>query len=436
MSGGYPRVLFLTSSAFNRVTGGGLTFGNLFAGWPKDALATVHNDPVPVSTDVCDRYYRLSADELHRWGPLRRIGARPAPAPASPAGPPDAPGLAFRFLRGAKNLVFGDTIPESVHLSPALEAWVAAFRPQILYTILGSNAMMELALMLSKRFNLALVPHIMDDWPAVLHRGGLLSGWQRRRMQALLARVMASAAARLAICEDMAAAYALRYGAPFTAFQNTVDVVRLAADAKTDLRPGRPLRVAYIGSILPFAQLDSLVDCCDAVASLADAGMAIRLDIYSPGFLAERYRPRLVRANSVFLHDTIAEDARFFATLRDADVLLLPVNFDDYTVSYIRYSMPTKVPAYLAIGTPILAYGPAEVAQVAYARRAGWGLTVCERGVAGVARALRRLGSDLALRETLSAAARATALAQHDAGRVRVGFQALLRQVGTAQRDA
>ena len=39
-----PRILFVTSAAFNGITGGGITFSNLFRGWPQDRLFTVHND--------------------------------------------------------------------------------------------------------------------------------------------------------------------------------------------------------------------------------------------------------------------------------------------------------------------------------------------------------------------------------------------------------
>ena len=50
-----PRVLLLTPEAFNKVTGAGITFSNLFAGWPKDAIAVIHRDVVPVTEDICAR---------------------------------------------------------------------------------------------------------------------------------------------------------------------------------------------------------------------------------------------------------------------------------------------------------------------------------------------------------------------------------------------
>ena len=54
-----PRVLFITPFAFNSVSGCGVTYSNLFGGWPKDRLATLHDDFLPVATDVCERYYHL-----------------------------------------------------------------------------------------------------------------------------------------------------------------------------------------------------------------------------------------------------------------------------------------------------------------------------------------------------------------------------------------
>jgi glycosyltransferase involved in cell wall biosynthesis len=230
----------------------------------------------------------------------------------------------------------------------------------------------------------------------------------------------------------MAEAYQKRYGQPFFAIQNTIDVAALEFYAKQPATVGRPVRVAYIGSIFPFAQLDSLVDICRAVQQLRNDGLDIRMEIYSPTFLSAKYRDQLVAGDAVDLYDTIQDDNVFFSTLQAVDVLALPVNFDDYTHDYIRYSMPTKVPAYLTIGTPILAYGPADVAQIAYASTAGWGLTVTQRSHDLLCEALRTLASDKDLRVRLSHQARQTALACHDSTIVRAQFQTVLSRAETA----
>jgi glycosyltransferase involved in cell wall biosynthesis len=420
----FPRVLFITSAAFNHVSGGGITFTNLFQGWPSDRIATVHNDTTPVATDVCQRYYRLGGGEIATWPildwlrsglPVAAVDARAETSAAAP-GP----------LRSIKTAIFGDGLPERGVLSPPLAAWIEEFQPELIYTILGSTGMMELVEQVQRRFRLPLVVHFMDDWQSAIYRGGLFSALQRRCMRALIARLVASAAVRLGICDTMCAEYAERFGHPFHSFQNTVDTVRWSSLAKRDIAAGQPVRLLYAGSVLGFAQADSLVECCEAVAILRRDGLPIELDIYSPPGNTEPLRDRLLRDNSIRLHDVLADDDEYFRRLAAADILLLPVNFDAHSVRYIRLSMPTKVPSYLVSGTPILVYGPAAVAQVDYARAAGWGHVVDQRDAAALVGAIKHLASDPILRQALSATARRVAAERHDSAAVRTGFQSTL----------
>ncbi len=430
-----PRVLFITSAAFNHVSGGGITFSNLFRGWPRDRIATVHNDATPVTTDICERYYRLSEREITTWPILARLRANATTGAAAAA---EAAGTAPSTLRRLKTAIFGDGLPERGILSPPLAAWIAEFRPDIIYTILGSTGMMALIEQVQRRFALPLVVHFMDDWQSAIHRGGLVSPVQRRQMHALIARLVASASLRLGICDAMCTAYDNRFGRPFQPFQNTVDVARWAPLAKRNLDAGTPIRLLYTGSVLGFAQAESLAECCAAVATLRGEGLQVELDIYSPPAQTAPLRDRLLCDHAIRLHDVIADDEAYFRTLASADILLLPVNFDAHSVRYIRLSMPTKVPSYLVSGTPILVYGPGGVAQVDYARAAGWGHVIDRPDRATLVAAIKRLASDLALRQALSATARRIAAERHDSTIIRAGFQAALaaasHEVRAAQR--
>jgi hypothetical protein len=419
-------VLFVTPAAFNRTTGGGITFGNLFAGWPKDALATAHNDPIPVTTETCERYFALGPDEIRRWGPLEHVA--PASGSFGLPGNESKRNLTHEVLRFGKAILFGNQLPDEGLLSPSLAAWIDEFRPQVLYTILGSNAMMDLVDAIQRRYALPLVVHMMDDWPETSYRGGLLGFAARAHMETMLRSLLGRAAARLGICDAMCEAYEDRYGVPFQPFQNTVDATRWARFLRSPGDAGRPAEIVYAGSVLPGAQLDSLAECCEAVARLARDGMKLRLSIYSPRVYAEPHRARLAVAPQIRLLDALTDDTQFFEAICGADILLLPASFDAGAVRFLRYSMPTKVPAYLLSGTPILAYGPREIAQMQYAARAGWASIVSERGIPGVERALRELLGDRALRQKLSTRARETALERHEAAAVRAGFQEVLRR--------
>jgi glycosyltransferase involved in cell wall biosynthesis len=164
------------------------------------------------------------------------------------------------------------------------------------------------------------------------------------------------------------------------------------------------------------------------VAELNREGKSISFEIFSPDAPVDVIRERVTIHPSISLNNTITDDELFFATLADADLLVLPVNFDRRSIRYIRYSMPTKVPAYLISGTPILVYGPTSVAQVDYALREGWGEVVSRHGVESLKDAIVMLWQNQERRLHLSLNARRVARRNHDSRIVRAGFQqALLR---------
>jgi hypothetical protein len=421
-----PRVLFVTSAAFNGVTGGGITFSNLFRGWPQERLFTVHNDPVPVSFDVCCNYYRLGSAEIARWPHLARTPGRLEQEGETVMRP------SFALPRGGllpwlRNTLVGAPWPDSGRLTPELARFIEKAQPQLVYTILGTLGMTGLVRQIRDRFQLPVAVHFMDDYLATLYSGGLLSPLVRGRLRTATDDVVDNATLRLAIGDDMAEAYERRWHKCFIPVQNAVDLASIAPEnPRRD--PDAPMRVAYIGSLFSYAQANSLTDIAQSVTRLAAAGRKITFDIYSPLHLAETFRGRLEIHPAIHLHDTIRDDSAFFAMLSAVDALILPVNFDPASIAYIRYSMPTKVPAYLASGTPILAYGPLETAQMAYAQREGWGLVVDRRDPAQLDAALIALQTDNGLRIRLSEQARMVA-SRHDVRHVRSQFQNLLAQV-------
>ena len=421
-----PRLLFVTSAAFNNITGGGITFSNLFRDWPRDRLYTVHNDPVPVSFDVCRNFYRLGSAEIGRWPHLGVGEPGQVERTAGAVRPPSPTWRRNNLLPTIRNLLVGAPWPDSARLTPELERYIEQAKPQLIYSILGTIGMTEMVCQIRDRFALPVAVHFMDDFVTTLYGGGLLSSIPRARMKHLLDNIVGKAEVRLAIGDAMAAEYQKRWRRPFIAIQNAVDVDAVpAADPQHD--PAVPMRLGYIGSIFTYAQAQSLADIAQSVARLALGGRAITLDIFSPLHLAEPFRDSLEVHPAVRLYDTISNDTAFFSKLSELSALVLPVNFDAASVAYIRYSMPTKVPAYLASGTPILAYGPIETAQIAYASSEGWGLVVGRRDPRLLDQAIIALQTDNGLRARLSSRAR-TIASRHDVRHVRGKFQELLTQ--------
>src|SRR5581483_7422367 len=264
-------------------------------------------------------------------------------------------------------LVFGNGgLPVSARLSRRFTDWIEAARPDVLYTILGSIEMMELVNQIRERFGIPVVVHLMDDWRAERERYGLLSPLRRRRLKRLFERSMRTARGHLAISDSMASAYGAEFGLPFHAIQNVIDSDRWLKSAKPDVSPRRPARLLYAGSIYARVQLSSLIDIAAAVSRLRGKGVAVTLDVMAPEFMVAPFRQRLEAFDGVRVVAQV-EREHYFATLCDADVLLLPVNFEASAIRMVRHSMPTKVPEYLVSGVPILLYAPPGIAQVEYA---------------------------------------------------------------------
>lgn len=429
MTRDFPRILVVTSNNFNLVTGGGITLTNLFRGWPGDRIANLHDDRTPEDRSVCRNFYRLSDDEIRwrwpfslvrRWyGRMKQHGAPPREGDLLRMEPSSRHWLSM-VKRG-----MGEGVPKYARLTDRLVQWVEGFRPTLLYAFLGSLEQIDLTRLLAARFQIPLVVHMMDDWPAVLYQKGWLAPIMGPVVRRELMQVLALATARLAICETMCREYESRYGHKFVAFQNALDTERWLPFSRTQWKAGVPFLVRYVGSIVPDGQRESLKDIANAVADLSAEGMAVRLQIHAP------------RHDATYLHacgfpkDAVRiegppDPSSIAELLAGADLLVLPYNFDARSARYIRLSLPTKAPAYMMSGTPILVYAPAEVATADYATREGWGYVVSSHGKAGLMASLKMLMQEEPLRESLGRKARLVAQANHDATRVRPAFRETL----------
>ena len=423
----FPRILVVTGNNFNLVTGGGITLTNLFRGWPADRLANVHDDATPVDRTVCRNFFRLTEQEIRWVWPFSLLRRSYGRFKDHSAGGPQSTGTG-RPSAGASAMerakrVIGDSVPKRACLTKDLTAWVEEFRPTLLYGFLGSLEQVDLTRQLAKRYAIPLVVHMMDDWPAVLHTGGLLGPVVGPLLRHELKATLREATGRFAICEQMCEEYHQRYGYPFLPFQNALDVERWLPDSRTEWKAGTPFVLRYVGSIVPDGQRESLRDIARAVAQLAADGLDVQLRIHSPAH------------ESACLHDLASPAVRIEGPpdpttiarlLAGTDLLVLPYNFDARSARYIKLSLPTKAPAYMISGTPILVYAPGDVATARYATKERWGHVVATRGEEPVMSAIRTLMQNATLREQLGRRAREVAVARHDASVVKAAFWAAL----------
>ena len=315
----------------------GATFSSLFAGWPKDRLATVHNDSDPQNwrhlQHIITGWVRMNSTLSSRSAGcvvvVRSLteGTAVIDRAAMTAQPTASPRSSM--IERVRQRVLQDSIPERARLTPEMHRWIADFRPEVIYTILGSNGMMALIEQIRTTFGLQLVVHIMDDWSMSAHRKGLFAPLERAKMNRWLAHFFKVADTCVGISPAMQNAYSKRYHRPFTAIQFHARHRALWRPLPNAIsQPRSRPNFLYVGSIFADAQLRSLIDCTRAIAELNSEGFLRRAFASSrKTAILPAYGHLLATHPAIALEPSRFGDAEFFAMLSRADALLLPCEF-------------------------------------------------------------------------------------------------------------
>ena len=145
----WPRVLVISPIKFNQLAGGGVTMGNLFRGWPLDAIAQIHTDPTfEADYSVCKNYFHLPASPI-------RFSFQPLVMGSSAL-------QIFNFAIGRQ-----ETLGHWVRMENVLR-WSLQFAPDIIYTrpIDEPPFYWWLPKKLAQVLGIPYVTHVMDDWLA------------------------------------------------------------------------------------------------------------------------------------------------------------------------------------------------------------------------------------------------------------------------------
>ncbi len=432
----YPRTLIL-GGGFDSYSGTGVTLSNLFRGWPTEKLAVVDYKQRAETADFADtQYCRGSSEERWVW-PLSLLAARSRQeevhagvpvhagvhAPAGPDAQLTTCSRGMRFARAGLGRLGADAVLQRPVLSEPLKRFISTFAPEVLYCHFSTLDSMGLVSAAHAYCGARLAVHMMDDWPETVYGGTVLGPVLRLLVDRELRALFARASTHMAISEAMASEYSVRYGHRFEVFHNCIDVPWWRGQRRKSWEISLPLRLVYSGRIGWDARR-SFLHVCEAVELMCRGGLPVEFrvctqDVGGPDAAALEAHP----------HTSVLpplEDALLPAALADADVLVIPSGFKGLEGRFARLSMPTKVPAYMASGTPIVLYAPRTHGICVSAEQGEWGLVVSEDSPASLASALTELAGSRQMREALGRTAAGIADRAFDGREVRAEFRAAL----------
>lgn len=420
----HPRVLVVAAPALTPSNGTGVTLANLFHGFPPDKVAQIHLDAGTPDASLCGYSLRLPNNGSPLEGPLRelanRLLPRPQPSTAITAARVSTDRAASTRASAWAAAAF-DMLPS--HFSRATLDWARSFKPDIIYSPLGSIRVMRLVRALADRLELGVVPHLMDAWPHTLFSEGEAFGLAHREVRSSLKQIARRSPQLLAISRPMAEEFSKELGIPSSVFMNCVSEEDFAqAGTITSLHD--LLTFSYVGG-LHLGRWRSLLQLAEVLHKTSDNA---RLQIHAPQSHLDEHQEAFANADNVDWGPSLPAQA-VPAALRWADVLVHVESFEAPVQRFTRLSISTKIPQYMAARRPILAIGPEKLASMSHVEDAGAGIVVPTQDSSDLAAAITRLSHDPDLRAALADKGREYAWSHHSRSRVAAEFQACLSRV-------
>jgi hypothetical protein len=429
---GFPNVLVVCCNPFSAERNNGLTMLNLFSGWPASKLAQIYIEAattIPPDMSVCSRYWKISplSAAMNLLGIHRHLSCYPEKITAAKCRTPGwrrffmglarMQGMAPRldpgreWLFGAKSL-----------LNKPLENWIQSCHPEVVYSTLGRNFLMRLALEISVRFGLPIVPHFLDDWVTTEYINSPFSSRLRSRMSGMMRKVLNRSTVRLSICDAMSAEYNRRYGGEFLAFSNCVEASRFPEPGP--MPQGDCVRLVYVGG-LALDRWKALQAIGSALERLHQNGLRGAMRIHTHPEMAGKYGVGLTRPPFIEMGAFLPK-SEVPRALQSADILVHVESFNANERECTRFSLSTKIPEYLMAGRCIVAYGPPECASIRYIQDKKAGVVICDEGEGALDRGLQPILASHDLRQEYGTRGRQLGLAEHEAVQQRRRFRSAI----------
>lgn len=429
-----PKVLILIQP-FNQNTGGGITLSNLFRGWPKENLAVVCRGHVINShteTDICKTYYQLGRLE-HKWKfPFNIIkrkyysGILSFEKERIHQTVPEKSNIRVLMLNkfvnplikwlGLKNAI------SKIVLSDQLKTWLKDYEPDLIYAQAQSKETVLFCSKIQSYLNKPMVFHMMDDW-LQLEREGLLGKFWYPKVDRDFRKMLGQSALHLSISELMSHEYEQRYGFAFQTFHNPIDVGFWRKGQRNSYIWGKAPTILYAGRV------GLGIDASLEMMATAITRLNKELNDSIKFILQVSQKPRWVEKYPCVEHRKFVPYGDLPHKFGEADLLYLPYDFSDKSLSFIKYSMPTKASEYMISGTPILIFSPADTAIVDYASKYKWAKVVTENSTEALVVSLRSLILNQEERERIAKTAVQLAENKHDAHKVRSDFKKTLTSI-------
>jgi glycosyltransferase involved in cell wall biosynthesis len=430
-----PKVLII-GQPFNNDTGGGITLTSLFNGWDRDKLAVACSGYLlldNIDTKVCNTYYQLGHKE-HKWRfPFNYLQRK----------------YSSGLLKFDEKRIQNMTIPKSdlrvrlimnifypllrylglyhyifrTELSEDFRTWLDAFNPDVIYDQTASRDGILFCLAVHNYLKKPLIFHMMDDWPLIITDKGLFKKYWQKKIDKEFRKLLDQTSVLMSISHEMAHEYKIRYNKDFITFHNTIDLEFWKQQQRKSYELSESPTILYAGRI--GLGIESSLELIVKAIEQVNEEFKISLKF----ILQTQEKPKWIDNYKSVEHKKFVSYNDLPKVFSETDFLLLPYDFSEKSVKYIKLSMPTKAPEYMVSGTPIIIFAPEVTAIVKYAKEDGWAEVITENKVSKISESIKQLIRDKELRQKIAQNAIRTAEKNHNSTDVRNQFKEVILSV-------
>jgi glycosyltransferase involved in cell wall biosynthesis len=403
-----PKVLII-GQPFNNDTGGGITLSNLFNGWGKDKLAVACSGYLlldNIDTEVCNTYYQLGLEE-HKWHFPFNYLQRKYRSGIVEFDSRRIQNLTITKSKLRVKIILNILFPlleflglnhyfKTTRLSEKFCDWLRFYNPDIIYAQTSSRDGILFCTLVKEFLQKPLVFHMMDDWPSTICDTGLLKKYWQKRIDLEFRKLLDKASVLMSISDEMTCVYKNRYNKDFITFHNPINIEFWKKHQRTSYELNENPAILYAGRI-GLGISTSLELVAKAILMVnEELGISVKL------ILQTKEEPSWVDNYQCVEHKNFSSYYDLPKIFSVSDFLLLPYDFSQKSIKYIRYSMPTKAPEYMVSGTPIILFAPEETAIVKYATKYDWAKIITKNNITEISEALKQLIENKEMRQQLS----------------------------------
>lgn len=361
------RILIVSHNVFSATESMGKTLSSYFKGFSPDELAQFYiHSQVPTST-VCHNYYRMTDKEAIksifgvRCGTCfqkkdikeQRISSRTDQGVTASI---------YQKARKRTPLIYlaRNTWWKLSHWNTRkFKKWLDDFAPDCVFLASGDYAFIyDIALKIAKSRNIPLYASCMDDYYFYnKNQNSALGKWQHKLFMKSVHRTMNYASELFCICDKMTEDYAEYFRKPCV-------TVHTPSTIEHPLHEEKKLQISYLGN-LGYSRNEQLIAIGRSLKAL---GLKPdHIDVYSTESRKEILEG-MTEENGIVFHGPVgAKDV--LRIMGESLAVIHTESFDEKNRQAVRYSVSTKIADSVASGTSILAYGPEEIASIAYLKK-------------------------------------------------------------------